>query len=116
MTAITVFSWFSFIVDLVVSFNRSLVFRDVCVAESCCKISRRHHQMASHGTVYDMAIDPAMEFVVTVGQVTNIKSFVNRSELFYNECVSELPVSTTGLSATNQTAPRVFTSCKQNIC
>lgn len=116
MIGITFFSWCSFIVDLVVSFNRSLVFRDVCVAESCCKISRRHHQMASHGTVYDMALDPAMEFVVTVGQVTNIKSFQNRSELFYDEWVAELPVSTTGLSAPNQIAPHVFTLCKQSIC
>ncbi|KAB5552142.1 hypothetical protein DKX38_009453 [Salix brachista] len=57
------------------SADRSLVFRDVCVAESCCKISRRHHQMASHGTVYDMALDPAMEFVVTVGQDKKINTF-----------------------------------------
>jgi hypothetical protein len=28
----------------------------------------------------------------------------------------ELPVSTTGLSAPNQTAPHVFTLCKQSIC
>ncbi|XP_024459033.2 uncharacterized protein LOC7487296 isoform X3 [Populus trichocarpa] len=57
------------------SADRSLVFRDVCVVESCCKISRRHHQMASHGTVYDMALDPAMEFVVTVGQDKKINTF-----------------------------------------
>ncbi|CAK7333525.1 unnamed protein product [Dovyalis caffra] len=57
------------------SADRSLVFRDVSVAESGCKISRRHHQMASQGTVYDMALDPAMEFVVTVGQDKKINTF-----------------------------------------
>ena len=49
--------------------SRSLVFRDVAVMATGCKISRRHHQMASHGTVYDMAVDPKLEVAVTVGQV-----------------------------------------------
>ena len=50
--------------------HRSLVFCDVSLTDSRCKISRRHHQMASHGTVYDMFVDPVMEVVVTVGQVS----------------------------------------------
>lgn len=45
------------------------MFRDVAVMPSGCKISRRHHQMASHGTVYDMAVDPKLEVAITVGQV-----------------------------------------------
>ena len=49
--------------------SRSLVFRDVAVMATGCKISRRHHQMASHGTVYDMAVDPKLEVAITVGQV-----------------------------------------------
>lgn len=32
-------------------------------------ISRSHHQMASQGTVYDMAVDPKTDVVITVGQV-----------------------------------------------
>lgn len=48
---------------------RSLVFRDVATTDSGHVISRHHHLMASHGTVYDMAVDPATETVVTVGQV-----------------------------------------------
>ncbi|KAK6290592.1 hypothetical protein POUND7_002133 [Theobroma cacao] len=57
------------------SADRSLVFRDVSLTESRCKISRRHHQMASHGTVYDMSVDPVMEVVVTVGQDKKINTF-----------------------------------------
>jgi hypothetical protein len=45
------------------------VFRDVATTDSGHRISRRHHQMASNGTVYDMAVDATMEMVVTVGQV-----------------------------------------------
>lgn len=48
------------------------MFRDVSLIDSRCKISRRHHQMASNGTVYDMSVDPEMEVVVTVGQVSCI--------------------------------------------
>lgn len=39
------------------------------MTDSGCNTSRCHHQIASHGTVYDMAIDTAAEVVVTVGQV-----------------------------------------------
>jgi hypothetical protein len=45
------------------------VFRDVATTDGGHRILRRHHQMASNGTVYDMAVDPTMETVVTVGQV-----------------------------------------------
>ncbi|KAE8717406.1 Phosphate transporter 4,2 [Hibiscus syriacus] len=54
---------------------RSLVFRDVHLADSRCKVSRRHHQMASNGTVYDMSVDPVTEVVVTVGQDKKINMF-----------------------------------------
>ncbi|XP_021290055.1 mitogen-activated protein kinase-binding protein 1 [Herrania umbratica] len=57
------------------SADRSLVFRDVSLTDIRCKISRRHHQMASHGTVYDMSVDPVMEVVVTVGQDKKINTF-----------------------------------------
>ncbi|KAM7258973.1 hypothetical protein ACFE04_014714 [Oxalis oulophora] len=59
------------------SADRSLVFRDVdrSRTDSGCKISRRHHQMASNGTIYDMVIDPENEVVVTVGQDKKINSF-----------------------------------------
>lgn len=35
---------------------------------------RCHRQTASHGIVYDMAIDPLMEAAVTVGQVKSLNS------------------------------------------
>ncbi|XP_043698057.1 mitogen-activated protein kinase-binding protein 1 isoform X2 [Telopea speciosissima] len=57
------------------SADRSVVFRDVSVENTGCKISRRHHQIASQGTIYDMAIDPAMEVAVTVGQDKKINTF-----------------------------------------
>ncbi|XP_010654199.1 uncharacterized protein LOC100240770 isoform X2 [Vitis vinifera] len=57
------------------SADRSLVFRDVAVMATGCKISRRHHQMASHGTVYDMAVDPKLEVAITVGQDKKINTF-----------------------------------------
>ncbi|MBA0800840.1 hypothetical protein Gohar_011252 [Gossypium harknessii] len=57
------------------SADRSLVFRDVCLTDNRCKVSRRHHQMASNGTVYDMSIDPEMEAVVTAGQDKKINIF-----------------------------------------
>ncbi|XP_037495031.1 mitogen-activated protein kinase-binding protein 1 [Jatropha curcas] len=57
------------------SADRSLVFRDVSMTDSGHKILRRHHQIASHGTVYDMALDPTTEFVVTVGQDKKINAF-----------------------------------------
>ncbi|OMO85146.1 hypothetical protein CCACVL1_10386 [Corchorus capsularis] len=57
------------------SADRSLVFRDVSLTDGRCKVSRRHHQMASHGTVYDMSVDPVMKVVVTVGQDKKINTF-----------------------------------------
>ncbi|KAK9158989.1 hypothetical protein Scep_005563 [Stephania cephalantha] len=55
--------------------ERSLVFRDVDITNAGCTISRRNHQIASNGTVYDMAIDPEMKIVVTVGQDKKINTF-----------------------------------------
>ncbi|KAH9672782.1 transducin/WD40 repeat-like superfamily protein [Citrus sinensis] len=57
------------------SADRSLVVRDVVETNSAYKISRRHQQLASQGTVYDMDIDPTMEVVITVGQDKKINSF-----------------------------------------
>lgn len=57
------------------SADRSLVFRDVSKTEGNYTVSRRHHQMASNGTVYDMSMDPAMKVVVTVGQDKKINKF-----------------------------------------
>ncbi|XP_041026151.1 mitogen-activated protein kinase-binding protein 1 [Juglans microcarpa x Juglans regia] len=57
------------------SADRSLVFRDVATTDSGHMISRHHHLMASLGTVYDMAVDPAAETVVTVGQDKKINTF-----------------------------------------
>ncbi|XP_058099563.1 uncharacterized protein LOC131243942 isoform X2 [Magnolia sinica] len=57
------------------SADRSILFRDVAITDGGYNISRRHHQVASHGTVYDMAIDPAMEVAVTVGQDKKINMF-----------------------------------------
>ena len=45
------------------------MFRDVTVTADGFRISHHLHQTASRGTVYDMAVDPKMEIVVTVGQV-----------------------------------------------
>lgn len=68
------------------------MFRDVSVTDHGHKILRRHHQMASHGTVYDMALDPEMEFVVTVGQVTCIKSCTDIIILWW-VCSLRFPLS-----------------------
>ncbi|XP_065853201.1 uncharacterized protein [Euphorbia lathyris] len=57
------------------SADRSLVFRDVSMTDSGHEILHRHNQIASHGTVYDMAIDPRMDFVVSVGQDKKINTF-----------------------------------------
>ncbi|KAK9291176.1 hypothetical protein L1049_009364 [Liquidambar formosana] len=57
------------------SADRSLVFRDVAVTDTGWQVSRRHHQMASNGTVFDMAVDPTMEVAVTVGQDKKINTF-----------------------------------------
>ncbi|KAI4353229.1 hypothetical protein L6164_002195 [Bauhinia variegata] len=52
-----------------------LVLRDVEIAGSSHKILQHHRQKASHGTVYDMAVDPTFEVVVTVGQDKKINTF-----------------------------------------
>ncbi|PON63709.1 WD repeat containing protein [Trema orientale] len=57
------------------SADRSLVFRDVTVMDDGFQILHCLHQTASRGTVYDMAIDPEMEIVVTVGQDKKINTF-----------------------------------------
>ncbi|TYJ96265.1 mitogen-activated protein kinase-binding protein 1 isoform X2 [Cucumis melo var. makuwa] len=57
------------------SADRSLIFRDFTTTDSGHMISRSHHQMASQGTVYDMAIDPKRDVVVTVGQDKKINTF-----------------------------------------
>lgn len=45
------------------------MFRDISVTDNGFQISHRLHRMASHGTVYDMVVDPKSEIAVTVGQV-----------------------------------------------
>ncbi|KAF8042353.1 hypothetical protein BT93_A0851 [Corymbia citriodora subsp. variegata] len=57
------------------SADRSLVFRDIVVADGSYKISYGHRQMASNGTVYDMALDRSEEVAVTVGQDKKINTF-----------------------------------------
>ncbi|XP_019450724.1 PREDICTED: mitogen-activated protein kinase-binding protein 1 [Lupinus angustifolius] len=53
-----------------------LVLRDVEVADNGYKILQQHRQKASQcGAVYDMAVDPSCETVVTVGQDKKIKAF-----------------------------------------
>lgn len=47
--------------------DRSLVFCDVSMINSACKISCYHRVLP--GVVYDMAIDASTEIAVTVGQV-----------------------------------------------
>lgn len=61
-----------FVDKIIILSHRSLVFRDVVETNSAYKISRRHQQLASQGTVYDMDIDPTMEVVITVGQVNGV--------------------------------------------
>ncbi|XP_048127129.1 mitogen-activated protein kinase-binding protein 1 isoform X1 [Rhodamnia argentea] len=57
------------------SADRLLVFRDIVVADGSYKISYGHRQMASNGTVYDMALDRSEEVAVTVGQDRKINTF-----------------------------------------
>ncbi|XP_059667920.1 uncharacterized protein LOC132313247 isoform X2 [Cornus florida] len=57
------------------SADRSLVYHDVAIRDNNCKISRCHHQIASSGTVYDMAVDPLVEVAITVGQDKKINIF-----------------------------------------
>ncbi|XP_058068441.1 uncharacterized protein LOC131217521 [Magnolia sinica] len=65
---------FEFFTPLIL-FNKSILFRDVAITDGGYNILCRYHQVASHGTVYDMAIDPAMEVAVTVGQDKKINMF-----------------------------------------
>ncbi|XP_022151493.1 mitogen-activated protein kinase-binding protein 1 isoform X2 [Momordica charantia] len=57
------------------SADRSLIFRDFTTTDGGHMISRSHHQMASQGTVYDMAVDPKTDVVITVGQDKKINTF-----------------------------------------
>ncbi|XP_060673982.1 uncharacterized protein LOC107430725 isoform X3 [Ziziphus jujuba] len=57
------------------SADRSLVFRDVNITSNGFAIVRHHHHTASHGTLYDMAVDPKMEVAVTVGQDKKVNTF-----------------------------------------
>lgn len=54
--------------------DRSVLFRDVDITDAGFTTLRCHRQTASHGIVYDMAIDPLMEAAVTVGQVKSLNS------------------------------------------
>ncbi|MQM01511.1 hypothetical protein Taro_034271, partial [Colocasia esculenta] len=53
----------------------SILFRDIIITDSGCKVVRRHNQLACHGTIYDMAIDRARKLVVTVGQNKRINKY-----------------------------------------
>ncbi|XP_077223117.1 transducin/WD40 repeat-like superfamily protein isoform X3 [Tasmannia lanceolata] len=57
------------------SADRSVLFRNVAVTDDGYRILRHHHQIASHGTVYDMVTDPVLEVAVTVGQDKKINLF-----------------------------------------
>eukprot|EP00268_Persea_americana_P034554 TRINITY_DN34183_c0_g1_i4.p1 TRINITY_DN34183_c0_g1~~TRINITY_DN34183_c0_g1_i4.p1 ORF type:complete len:921 (+),score=200.33 TRINITY_DN34183_c0_g1_i4:1022-3784(+) len=57
------------------SADRSVLFRDVDITDAGFTTLRCHRQTASHGIVYDMAIDPLMEAAVTVGQDKKINIF-----------------------------------------
>ncbi|XP_022034051.1 WD repeat-containing protein 62 isoform X2 [Helianthus annuus] len=48
--------------------DRSLIFHEVAGSDKDYNISDPHQQKASHGTIYDIAIDPTTETAVTVGQ------------------------------------------------
>lgn len=62
------------------------MFRDVAAIDSAYKVSRCHHQLASHGTVYDMVIDPTMEIAVTVGQVSSMLKLFRCQKITIMEC------------------------------
>ncbi|XVF76463.1 hypothetical protein PTKIN_Ptkin13bG0268300 [Pterospermum kingtungense] len=69
------------------SADRALVFWDIGLTDGRCKICHRHHQMASNGTVYDMSVDPVMEVVVTVDQVTMDQAAATSYACFQIICV-----------------------------
>lgn len=45
------------------------MLHDVAATVNGYAISRCHNQVASHETVYDMAVDSMLECIVTVGKV-----------------------------------------------
>ncbi|KAM0025938.1 putative transcription factor WD40-like family [Helianthus debilis subsp. tardiflorus] len=53
--------------------DRSLIFHEVAGSDKDYNISDPHQQKASHGTIYDIAIDPTTETAVTVGQASGFK-------------------------------------------
>nr|GEU51936.1 hypothetical protein [Tanacetum cinerariifolium] len=55
--------------------DRSLIFRDVAGRDMNYAISQSHQPKASHGTIYDIAVDPTTETAVTVGQDKKINMF-----------------------------------------
>ncbi|XP_054779617.1 uncharacterized protein LOC129287476 isoform X2 [Prosopis cineraria] len=55
--------------------DSSLVLRDIRIADSGYKILQHHSLKASRGTVYDMAADPRLGIVITVGQDKKINTF-----------------------------------------
>ncbi|KAK1322204.1 hypothetical protein QJS10_CPA03g01833 [Acorus calamus] len=57
------------------SADRSLMVRDLDIVDAGCRILHRHQHIASLGTVYDMDIDPSMEFAVTIGQDKRISMY-----------------------------------------
>ncbi|KAL5983258.1 hypothetical protein ACLOJK_017342 [Asimina triloba] len=57
------------------SADRSVLFSEVAAADGAYNILLCHRHVASNGTVYDMAMDPSMEVVVTVGQDRKINIF-----------------------------------------
>ncbi|KAK9070797.1 hypothetical protein SSX86_011199 [Deinandra increscens subsp. villosa] len=65
--------------------DRSLLFHDVAGSNIDYNVSHPHQQKASHGTIYDIAIDPMTETAVTVGQANEFK-FVP----FYQICSQHL--------------------------
>ncbi|KAL9661279.1 hypothetical protein QQ045_026103 [Rhodiola kirilowii] len=65
--------------------NGSLVFHDVDMTNADCKLLRRQNQKACLGVLYDMFVDPMVEFAVTVGQGTNICTFdISSGELVHS--------------------------------
>uniref|UniRef100_A0A7N0U4G7 Mitogen-activated protein kinase-binding protein 1 n=1 Tax=Kalanchoe fedtschenkoi TaxID=63787 RepID=A0A7N0U4G7_KALFE len=53
----------------------TIIFHDVDVTHTGCQLLRHHHQRACAGALYDMFIDPMVEFAVTVGQGANICTY-----------------------------------------
>lgn len=51
------------------------MLRDVAATDRGYNISHYLKLAASVGTIYDVAVDPMMEVVVTVGKVVHLTSF-----------------------------------------